>query len=272
MELLRGVAATLRLPGPGEDPTVFTKPPKVTVTRDSDGTVILKEQLTTEHGEGEDIYFTVDVPGSDIPEVDLLTAVWADGTSTYTTHADVVGGFVTSLKAIKDKLDEEATAEELAAKREIALGSIEEACGVAFRPRYQRDVLDGNGEPGLMLSQPRPLKILSVKVGGEPVELSEVSIDPAGIAIAAGYWPSGEANVEIIYIHGFETLRAAELPVRDLAAYLLTQSPTDWSERATGMSNEMGSYSFVTPGVRGAVFPLPSVNAFVEEHRYSTVA
>jgi hypothetical protein len=276
VELLRGVAATLRLPGPDEDLVAFTEPPHVTVTRDSDGKAILDE-AAGEVAEGEDVYFTAAIDGFELPDVDLLTAVWTGEGSTYTTHAEVVGGFATSLKAIRAKLDpapaEEVTDADLAAKREIALRSIEEACGVAFRARYHRDVLDGTGSRELLLSRPRVLRILAASVDGEAAALDELTVDPAGILLAtAGRWSCGRANVEAAYAHGYESLRSAELPVRDLAAYLLTLSPTDWNERATGMSNEMGSYSLVTPGVRDAIFPLPSVNSFVREHRVVTVA
>lgn len=292
MELLRNVTGTLRFPGPGDDPVDLGDTPKVTVTRSSDGSIVLEDVTveTVEAEDEEDTYYTVDVDAADMAEVDLLVAAWTDGSSTYKTYTEIVGGFVTSLKSIRGKLQrsDEATDEQLADVREIATRAIESACGVAFRPRFGREILDGPrpSEP-LLLRQPRLLRVLRILVDGEalggtydgsyedgsygdPIETDTLSIDPAGI-VAGGGWSEGRANVEVAYVHGYEDFPPAGLPVRDLAAYLLTSLPSDLDERATSHVTELGTYSLVTPGVRGAVFPLPSVNAFVEEHRFPTV-
>lgn len=274
MELLQHVVGTLRFPGPDDDPVTFAEDPTVTVARDSDGSVIVEDKAATKvELEEDDPYYTVELSGTDLSEVDLLKAVWSDGSSSYTTYAEVVGGFVTSLKSIKAKYGEsDKTDEEIAEMREIALRSIEDVCGVAFRSRYSREVLDGTASLELIVSQPRLQRVLSASVGGEALALDELVIDPAGIVIAPSVWSCGRANVEIAYVHGYEDFSTATLPVRDLAAHLLTKSPTDWNERATSVSDEMGTYSLVTAGVRGASFPLPSVNAFVENHSYVTIA
>ncbi len=275
MELLQNVAGTLRFPGPGDDPVAFSEAPKVTVTRHSDGSAIVTDKATTEETEDGETYFTLDLTGAQLAEVDLLTATWSDGSSSYTTHAEVVGAFVTSLKAIKKKYSEGAADEDVEAAREVATSDIESACGVAFRPRYGKEILDGSGTKQLLLRQPRLLRVLSVAVAGKELteeELEELTLDPVGMLVGESSWPEGRANIEVAYVHGFESFAPAELPVRDLAAYLLTESPTDWNERATSIQREDGySYTLVTPGVRGASFPLPSVNAFVEANSYVSV-
>ncbi len=271
MELLKGVAAQLRLPGADEDPVAFSGPPTVTVIRDSDGAVVVDQETSTEGGSGEDVYFTVDIPGDQLTEPDLLIAEWTDGSSTYTTRAEVVGAFLASLKEIKEKLGEEGPSDErCASMREIASRSIEDACGVAFRPRYERIALSGTGDFALILPRPRVISLVSLAVDGEALSLEEVAVSPAGILEGPQPWRAGAA-IEVAYVHGHETFPAAALPVRDLAAYLLTPAPTDWDQRATSVSSEIGTYSLVTPGLRGAVFPLPAVNAFVEEHRYPVI-
>ena len=273
MEILQGAAATLRFPEVDGDPVSFSEDPVVTVTRHTDGSAIADPAETTKvEEEGEDVFYTFGLSGSDLSEVDALVAVWSDGDSSYTTYAEVVGGFVVSLKAIERKYDEnDRTDVEIAAAREAATSQIEGACGVAFRPRYGKDVLDGSGSRGLLLRQPQVLRALSVSVDGEPLDIDDLTLDPAGVLFSSSPWTEGTANVTVAYVHGYTNFPPAALPVRDLAAYLLIAAPTDWDARATAISNDMGTYSLVTPGVRGASFPLPSVNAFVEDNRYVSV-
>lgn len=271
METLRDVAATLRFPRFGDDEVTFSEAPKVTVVRDSDGSKLKSEAATTEVGAaGGDIkHWTVSLAGSQIPEVDLLTATWTDGSSTYRTEVEVVGGFVVSVAEIKDKLEEEPAAEEVRAKREIALREIEGACGVAFRPRYKRQLLDGSGTTRLILDQRQVTKVIGVEVEESALtaeEIAELTIDPAGVLIRTTPWPSGKANIEVTYVHGYQSFAEAVLPVRDYAAYLLAGDPTDWNQRATSMSSDGATFALVTPGVRGARFPLPSVNGFVGQY------
>lgn len=270
MELLQGVAATLRFPGPEDDPVAFGAPPTVSVTRDSTGASVLTDVEAEEH-EDDDTYYTVELSGSDLAEVDLLSSVWSDGDSSYTTHAEVVGGFATSLKAIKAKYDEPIDDDQVSAAREAATCAIEGACGVAFRSRYGRELLDGSGSSELFLSAPQLQRILSASVAGEELDLEQLTIDPVGAIVSTSTWQSDRLNVRVAYVHGYTNFSPVELPVRDLAAYLLTKAPTDWNARATSYATDQGTYSLVTPGVRGASFPLPSVNAFVEANRYVSV-
>jgi hypothetical protein len=271
LELLKGVAAELRLPPPGGDPVAFTDAPRVTITRDSDGVAVVADIAATKREAGDEVWFTVEISGTEIPQVDVLTAVWTDGSSTYTTYAEVVGGFLTSIAAVKKKLDENWPGDdEFAGAREIASRSIEDACNVSFRPRYARATVAGSGSTRLLLPRPQLLELLGITVGGEPLDISAIAVDSVGYLVGASPWRQSE--LVVTYVHGYRNFPAADLPVRDLAAHLLAKDPTDWNERATAVSNELGSYTLVTPGVRGALFPLPSVNAFVEENRYPVIA
>lgn len=275
MELLVGVASQLRLPEHDGDPAAFGTPPTVTVVRHSDGSAVLTDAATDEHGEGEDVYFTVDLTGAQLAEVDLLVATWTDGDSTYTTYAEVVGGFACSLRAIKAKYEEaDRTDDQVAAAREVATTQIEAACGVAFRPCYAKQLVDGTGADTLMLPDPQLRRVLSVAVAGEALsaeELAELTVDHSGFLIHPSRWAEGRSNIEIAYVHGHEAFGPAALPVRDLASYLLTRTPTDWNARATSYSTGEVTYSLVTAGVRGMSFPLPEVNAFVQQHEYVSV-
>jgi hypothetical protein len=277
MELLKGAAGTLRFPDHDGDPVAFDAPPAVTVVRHSDGATVDVAAVSSE-GEGTDAFYAAPVTSTAIAEVDLLIATWEGAVggepSSYTTYAEVVGGFACSLKSIEKKYDEGQVADEdLAAAREAATTQIESACGIAFRPRYGKTVVDGTGSSVLMLP-PRLLRVLSVAVAGEqlsPEALAALTIDPDGFLIIDGRWPDGRSNIEIAFVHGYENFPPAALPVRDLAAYLLAKSPTDFNQRATSYTSGDVTYSLVTPGMRGANFPLPEVNAFVENHGFVSV-
>jgi hypothetical protein len=271
-EIQRNITSSLRFPPYGEDPAVFASPPTVTVTRDSDGTELTEVEATQVAATEDDIeHWVVEIKGTDIPEVDLLEVLWTDGSSSYTTYTEVVGGFVTSLRSIEKKLNESQPEEEFASAREIAIRSIEDACGVAFRRRYAKETLDGSGALELMLRRPRLIRVLSATIAGTELDNDELVVDPVGALISSSRWTEGRANVEVAYVHGHESFPPAALPVRDLAAYLLTPAPTDWNERATAYTSGEVTYSLVVAGLRGALFPLPSVNAFIEQHSYPTV-
>lgn len=276
MEILEKAAATLRFPEADGDPVSFSEDPVVTVIRHSGGSTIAAAAETTKvEEEGEDVYYTVDVAGEDLTEVDLLVAVWSDGDSSYTTYTEVVGGFTVSLKAIQAKYEEEdRTDDQIAAAREAATTQLEAACGVAFRPRYGKAVLDGPGSDTLMLPDPQLRRVLAVDIDGQALdaeELEALTLDPSGFLVRPARWPEGRANVEVAYVHGHEHFPAAGLPVTNLAAYLLTKTPTDWNARATSYSTGEVTYSLVTAGMRGMTFPLPEVNAFVQQHEYISV-
>lgn len=266
MEVLRAVAATLRIPEIGNDPVTFSGPVTVKVTRDSDGSTVAEEAAT--HVAGEDEHWTVTLSGTDLEQLDILTLSWSDGSSTYTTTVEVVGGFVTSLSAIQDKLQKEGDDADAFTAREIALRAIEDACGVAFRPRYRKDTISGTGTGRLFLYSRMPRRILGVEIEGTALSAEEVealTVDPIGLLIREQRWPEGRSNIVVTYEHGYSEYTSAKYPVRDLAAHYLSSNPTDWMDRATSYANDMASYTLVTPGVRGAQFPVPSVNAFVEQ-------
>lgn len=272
MEILQGVSATIRFPAAGDDAASFTSTPTVTITRDSDGSTVVSGAETTKVEDEKaqpSVYYTYSLAAAKLEEVDRLKAVWSDGTNSYTTEIEVVGGFIVSLNSIEEKLGEEAAAWKIEAKREIASREIESACGVAFRPRYAKEVMNGSGSSRLLLPSRDLLRVISAEVDDQALseaELADLGIDPLGIVTREGVWPAGRGNVVISYAYGHQQFAPAQEPVRDYAAYLLAERPMDWNERATGITTEMGSYALVTPGVRGARFPLPAVNAFVDQY------
>lgn len=288
-EVQKGVTATLRFPEAEADPVALSGP-TVTVVRDSDGATIIDGASATSHEEDE--YFTFDLAGSEIPEVDLLTVTWADENSSIEQKVEVVGGFACSVAAIKNKLesDEEDLPDEalIVQEREKATRDIEAACWDAFRHRYEKETLSGDNGKVLVLNKRRVVKILSLEIDEvlmSPQELKEFAITDIGIqrrlnvgtgpieqsgAWAYSDWLEGTMNITVAYVYGHDNFPSAANPVRDLTADYLVKHPTDWEERATSYTDTDGNnYRLVTPGERGkrsdmpARFSIPSVNAFV---------
>lgn len=276
MEVLRGVASIIRFPAVDADPVTLTAP-KVTITRGSDGSTVVNEATPTKvEPEGGSTYYTTPITAANAASLDVLTATWkSEDGSVYTQTIEVVGGFAASLTAIKDRLDTEPSNELVALKRESALNEIEDACGVALRPRYAQELLSGDGSTKLRLSRRRLISVEAISVNGTALssgDLEDLTLDPMGTIIASSAWSRGVLNIVVTYTHGFVSYPPAIHPVRDYAAYLLTENPSDYNQRATSISTDIATYSLVTPGVRGARFPLPSVNAFVAEFGAPLVA
>lgn len=266
MELLAGVAAELQLPGPSEDPVALKAPVDVTVTKASDGSEIVGVAEQSKEGEP----WTLALSGSEIATPDRLSVLWGDADSVYSQAVEVVGGFACSLAAIEEKVDEEIDDVKVEVAREVATREIESACGLAFRPRFYSETGVASSGERMILPLRQVTAVLGVVQDGSAWSAGQVAalrIDPLGVIVNPSGWTAG-SEVTVTYVAGYQSFAAAIIPVRDYAAYLLTNRPTDWMERATGITTDMGSYSLVTAGVGPARFPLPSVNAFVNQ--YST--
>lgn len=278
--ILRDTQATVYVTLTGADGAAAdaTGTPTVAAVRDSDGTTAASGNAVDATGTG--VYSFTFTPAQ-IPEVDLLTVTWTAtiggaASQLFRTQVEIVGGWLCSLEAIQASLPSSVTptATQLQAARKWAEDWLEQACGVAFRPRYRRETLDGNGTD-LVVGQPSVTSVISASVGGTALtgsEISALSIDSLGILYSSAGWTEGRQNVAVAYIHGFSeppspVVRAAV----KLARYYLLEDPTNYEERATSITTEDATYSFVTAGVRGARTSIPEVNQVIDEYRYISV-
>lgn len=239
-----------------------------TITR-ADGSVLVEDVAAAGSGVDER---TLSLDAGQLAELADLTVTWqSDDLGELTTHAHVVGGFmftVNGARALKP-LDNTVSypLESILAARTLAEMALEETCAVAFVPRFHRETLGGKGTTKLFTGQPLPRRVISATIAGTALnagELAELQVDPArGFIWRPAGWPAGERNVVIEYEHGHPSPpangpRAALL----LAKRYLVDSPVN--DRATTLINQDGTTQFlVTAGVKGAVFDLPEVNAFV---------
>lgn len=285
MEIRNGITSTLRFPEAGEDP-VELEEPKVTIVRDSDGKTIVNEAVATKAESEEDPHWTIQVSGTDVAEADLLSVTWKDADSTFTQEVDVVGGFACSIKDIKKKLEE--SAEDLPEDwlieraREEATKDLERAAWMALRHRYAREVLSGDRTTILPLDNREVVKIVAIEeneVAFDQDQIDRLAITPIGVERriewgledwTGSYWLTGVDNISIAYVYGPQSFSSARQAVIDLAADYLVQNPTNWQGRATSYTDTEGNnYRLVTAGEKGAVFNVPSANAFVK--RFGTV-
>lgn len=209
--ILRNTSAQISVTLSVDDAETDPSPDSATVqiTRE-DGTVLVAETAATEGGTGR---FTFQLTPTHTADLDVLTATWqmtvGGMEQTLTTFHEIVGGFICSLEAISAAMvagggaaPDAATLRTLRANAERKL---EDACNVAFRPRYAREKLDGDGTDELFLAHPRTLAPITATVSGAALsggELAEVEPTRAGFYREAG-WAGGRRNIEIAYEHGW---------------------------------------------------------------------
>ena len=141
---------------------------------------------------------------------------------------------------------------------ELASDRIEQACGVAFTPRTATETVTASNGKALL---------------GNPMVITVDTVD--AVAVGVGPYPSGQIPLDgtdhtVVYTYGYPTPPSPiKRAVKLLARHHLIQDPTDLDSRATFKSNEMASWSLVTPGVRGAQFPIPEVNQIVADYTFA---
>lgn len=154
-----------------------------------------------------------------------------------------------------DDIDESV----LLSNRDVATARIEDACGVAFSERETVEIATGRDGYAL-LSQPRVIQVLKID----------------NVAAVSGPYPAGRIPLDdgehsVLYRHGWtETPLPIKRAVLLMTRHYLLIDPTDFDERATSKSNDIASWTLVTPGVRGAIFAIPEVNQIVSDYAYAT--
>lgn len=266
--ILKGVSTNVRAlitDAEGEPIATGTKV-NVSVSFDSGGAPLTAEVETDSDGVA-----TYTLPAQ--TSLDLLTITWAGTEFTFTTQEEIVGARICSLAAIQEDVSEGITDERLQTARDIAESILEDECGIAFRPRYRRDTLDGTGQRKLLLSRPSVIALRSVELGEEALEVGDLKVYPAGGSIwREGRWTEGAQNVSVTYEHGFtappaQASRACAL----LARHIATKRLSNMDDRSTSYSTDEATYTLITPGVRGMVTAIPEVNAFIEAWQFPQV-
>lgn len=210
----------------------------------------------------------------------VVTLTIGGGTYVLPLAIEVVGGVARTLAQLRtiDPLDDAATYpdSDVIAARELAERALEAACGVSFVPAYTRETLDGppTGQD-LRLGNPRVRAVRSITADGTALTVDDLALvypTPGGVLYRSAGWPTGRRSVVVEYEHGFSSPPGlVGLAVAKLVRYVLVDSPID--DRASAVQSPDGTYqTFVTAGVRGALFSIPEANAVVAQHRIPGVA
>lgn len=279
--ILKGVTSTIRtvfqVDGTPTNPSPNSA--TVTITRISDGTVLVNSAAATAGTTGE---FTFNLTTVHTSLLDALTVSWTSALGTITDVIEIVGGFMFPLGDLKNMklkgtgassplVGDQYSVADIAEARVLAEQAIEDSMGVAFVPRYAKEILSGNGKTQLFLTWPKVTAIRSATIDGIAVPslaTAVIPLDDGTAALRTGFWSTASrGNILIGYEHGYAfcPARVGRAALR-LARRWLIEGPVD--DRTTSMTNDQGTFSLVTPGRRGERFDLPEVNAVEQIYGY----
>jgi hypothetical protein len=262
----------------------------VTITK-ADGTALYTGAATTRQSQGT--YRKVLTP-ADTTEVNLLTATWAatfsGAADQVVTYAEVVGDHLFTLGQARGFNPRGQTAAPLASSTTYPDDAVLDArarisdefeliCGTSFFPRYGRVRLQGSGRRLLLLPARRLTSVLAVTVGGTAFtspELADLDVHPDGTIVRS----SGAlfvappvpdvANVTVDYVYGYQRVPGAI--TRAALLLLVSQlAGTDISPRALTLTDESGTMTLATAGLRGAWYGLPEVDSVLDRYRRSRI-
>jgi hypothetical protein len=267
--VLRDTQATLEVTFySGLTPTNADGAVTVDVAR-ADGTLLADDAATTPGTTGQYKYTLA--PQATL---ELLTLTWSGVFGSVaqkaTTQAEIVGGYYVSLVDLQAESGlANKGAAELAEARQWFEEKAESWCGVAFVPRFARDLLDGNGSALVRLHNPRPRTILSAKIDG--VAQSGTATwdlyETGDVIRDAGVFTAGRRNLAIAYEHGFtqpdaDVREAALVAIR--ARLLGDSAGGGIPSGVTQLITDAGTYNF---GRQTFPTGLPEVDAVLREHR-----
>jgi len=215
VRVLRNTALSVLSPtfvgADGETPTDTASTPTAAVSRE-DGTSL--SALTVTASSVSDGVYSAALTTTHTSQLDRLKVTWG-GTAgslaqSYVTELEVVGAHYATIPEIRDErgLDNMTTfpLHLIRRVRDKWAQQIEDACGVAFVPRYERDVLRGDGTPYLALSKIRPLSLIAVTIDGVSQTLTDFTLHDTGLIEYEGsVFPTSSTgpNVVVTYEHGF---------------------------------------------------------------------
>jgi hypothetical protein len=246
-------------------------PGDVTVTiKHDDGTELVKDAVTT--GTGATRSYDLDV--ADTATLDWLTCTWtSEDDSTLTGYVDVVGGFLFTIAAARARspLSDETAypTGQLLAYRTLAEVALEDVCGIAFVPRYRRDLVRIHRHArSIMLTRTEIRDIRSVTHNGTLLADTTIEGYPDGLLERHGLWRHG--TYQVAYEHGLdETPGRVSRACLELARRWIVESP--WDERVTDYSSGEGDrFRLLTAGPDP--FDIPEVNAIAKLYTQPLVA
>jgi hypothetical protein len=214
--------------------------------------------------------------------LDKLQVTWTSSLKgTLISYVEVVGGFLFGLAEIRAVTPINDTVNYLTADvvdtRTAVEQAIEQACGVAFVPRYALERYSGDGSNTLQLLHALPTSIRSVTITGVAFtapQLADLTMTPSGaIYSTLTYFTWGQNNIVAGYEHGYQEppmeIRRAALALAKM--WLVgRRNPIDDRAITFNAGADGGTYSLAVPGRSGSSFGHPDIDVAVD--RYSRVS
>ena len=284
LQILRGVAATLsRQPTSADgEPAAPAGTVTIGVTK-ADGTVVVDAgTATTGSGSSPRTYSLAAVN-----TLELLTVTWTDtgDSSTHIQLVEVVGGFwftVADARAADRNLTDTtvyATERILTVRAEVE-AELENETGQAWVPRYRRETIPGPGNRLLVLSEVQPRTVRTVRAySSDGVTYETFTTDDRAALIvhphgvlerpAGATWMRGYTYV-VEYEHGHDRPPAdLRTEAVRLLRHRMNSYQTGVPDRAESFVNDAGGrFVISTPGLRGAITGIPSVDVAIRRHRF----
>lgn len=274
--VLRNTPATIsgifQVGGVDTDPSPATA--TVEVVRENGTVLVAAGTPTTRVSAGK---FSTTLTAAQTALVDILTARWTSSLGTIETTVEVVGGFlftVADFRAMEARFADATAypATKIQEARTLAEQALENACNVAFVPRYHRERLDGSGGYVLLTRWPKVRAIRDVKIDGTAISAPDLALAvgrPVGIYSPTA-WTYAYGNVEVTYEHGWKQSdpgrppagRPAMMIARDIIA------PSQFDARTTRFETDGGIMDFARAN---GDFGIPEVDAFVGRHSYGAL-
>jgi hypothetical protein len=258
---LRGAPAALSWQPVTGDGTVYDPQGTVTitVTRDN-GTALVTDAATTGSGTAARTYT---LAATHTQLVDLLYVSWqVSNVEVGATSVEIVGGYFASNPQIAERQPKAPGTlpdSVLGQVRAEVEQEFEDACHVAFVPRYRRErIYVRHDTTTLVLSEFELRSVRSCVIHDSSTssttltstELAAIKPNGAGLAVRndGGYWPCG-SWVEIAYEHGYD--RPSQRVVRaflDRLSERLNQKNSAVNPRAMQMVSDGMTVNLATPG------------------------
>jgi hypothetical protein len=247
---------------------VAVDPGSVTVTiTAADGTVIVNAAAASGSGAAARTY---NVTAAQTATLNTWTVAWTSSTKgTLSSTVEIAGGFLFSIAEIRAVTPINDTVNYLTADiadtRTAVEQAIEQACGVAFVPRYALERYSGDGSNTLQLLHALPSSIRSVSITGTAFtapQLADLTMTPSGaIYSTLTYFTWGQNNIVAGYEHGYQD---APMEIRRAALALAKmwlvgrRNPIDDRAITFNAGADGGTYSLAVPGRAARASAIPT--------------
>jgi len=246
---------------------------------DADGTTVVSAGTPTTNA-GSGVYtYSLAVQ----PQVTVLTITWTAGAQSQTAELEIVGGWMFTIDELRTFQDADLNStstyptDDLVSIRDSVADEFETICGVAFTPRYYRQILAGNGESEIDVEKAKLQTVLAATITGTVVAASSFQVHELLPVVYRTNGTFGSPsrtnprNVTISYRHGHTTVphdihRAALIVARERAVSDI--SGTGPPERASAWTDASGTFqAFAANPDNDRWYGMKSVDMALVKHR-----